>query len=489
MIKHRWFKIAVVVSLLGVTIFMPRTTPALIFSLVSPETRVLGFYVEYSPLTESQFEARLDAAKQQGYNTIIIPMTAWNAQFGEAMPTYLLAMGAGVDGGYSPAELSAMLALVRSKGLEPILAINTIGKVNHLFGKLVKERPNLVYNGTYNEVWNPRYVCPNGDSFEEGLLAPLIDELIGLYGAVPPQYLLIAGDEIDKGALRTAADAENMTMGQFMAREFNRTAELVISHGVTPIIYQDMLMSKELASAGVVSEFPGDPRLAHYEPMNGSRAAFGGGNVMDAVDLITNRNEIIIADWHYFGGAGSDEMAYPSVDYFQTLGFKDIWGVTWYDMDTTRDFSNYAESLSCGGMLASVWFMERKDKYSDVMNLISHNSIRYFKNSNLPNVQSPAVFVQNEAGAHIVTAHSGDWVTLLATNDLSEQIVSANFSIRADNRTSWDQTVSATQTNGMFVATVQVSGSVGDVCDVKVDIETQDGLWHFGYREGAFIVE
>lgn len=445
---------------------------------------MLGYYIPLSRDILPSFERRLSELKSNGYNAVILPLNKWDSSFSGPAPTYALACGAGIENGLTPKEIAAAVALVRANGLEPIFEIKAVGKAVATLGLLSKKHPSIVFNGKHSAVWNPRFTFPDGTTFENGVLEPIIRELVSTYGDRPPLFLNIGCDEFDKGALQTAAKAEAMTAGQFLAREINRVTSMVLRYNVTPIMYQDMFLAEELTNAGVVRGFAGDERFAHYEPMNGSRKAFDGGNVMDAVDLITDRSRIIIADWHYFDGAGKGYADYPSVDYFKTLGFKDVWPVTWYDMHTVRTFAAYATERGCNSMLASVWYLDLKDEYTDVARLIRNNSILYFKDPGLPEMKTPGIIIRGASGP-VARARAGETVSLVTRGDIPSAVRSASFAIRVNTRKAWGETLSAAVRDGSIESKWTVAGSPGDIVDVKVDIISDDGLMHYGHQEAA----
>jgi len=71
-----------------------------------------------------------------------------------------------------------------------------------------------------------------------------------------------------------------------------------------------------------------------------------------AVNRLRDRDKIIVADRRDRPSAIGE---FPSVDFFRSIGFRDVWGCPWFDATNLRQFSRCAASRHCGGMLATAW--------------------------------------------------------------------------------------------------------------------------------------
>ena len=264
----------------------------------------------------------------------------------------------------------------------------------------------------------------------EGLIAPAIDTYLSLFETAPA-YFLLAIDETDVKVLDYYADVSPnySNAAEVYADMINRASEYLLSKNITPVIWGDMLLSSRLGNqdllhAGCQHNVKGwgeyDHRFTHRAPYNYIGLSNGGhttesgryhaeynitkdkdGNwctgpagptsVLDAINYLKYRNNTIVVDWHYFSFAhvdpdneGSFDILYPSVDYFQRMGFADVWGATWYEEEAIKIFSRYNRDRMGGGMMATIFDLPNNYSWSRVgQHLFEptlYNSAVYFIN-------------------------------------------------------------------------------------------------------------
>lgn len=362
---------------------------------------VRGFHMPFRPTTAplSFYLGLMDELAERGYNTVF---------FSTGSPNFSLlqipAPGTVQGKGVTDADFQTLIQRVRSRGLEPILEIKLIGKQEHVLGGLAKKLPGLLVrvegrSSRYQHpIINPNYVLPDGRNVFDAIIFPEIDYVIGLYGDAKPKYLLLGVDEFSVDALDVCAKQIGTTAAALFADTLNRITAHVLARGVTPIIWGDMLLSHRLAEPGHgVEGFTSDPRMKH--PQFAYHAEFQSQNnvsVLTAMNGLRNRDRVIVADWHY--GPGDPNGEFPSVDYFQKMGFKDVWGTTWYNETGIRNFSRYAARRGCGGMIASTWHALFSKEMKHLLPVIIRNSIVYFKNPGFcPPVHSVPFVIVGEA--------------------------------------------------------------------------------------------
>jgi len=283
--------------------------------------------------------------------------------------------------------------------LEPVIEIKIVGKQVFLEG-LAKRYPGLLVEGDiHGRVLNSAFRFPDGRDPYEAVILPMLDSMIALYGTEKPKYFLLGVDEISPDLLEKSGRPLEWSAAQVFADGVNRCVEHLISQGITPIIWGDMLLSTQLAQPGHgVNGFDCDPRFAAGGPYHAEFLSAKKTSVLTAVNDIKNRDQIIVAHWEYWKSPGGQ---YPAVDYFQKLGFKNVWGTTWYDETATRDFSRYAVKRHCGGMIVSTWHTSFIPSVKHLFQPILDNSIIYFLD---PEFIAPAIsrqFRMGSAGALI----------------------------------------------------------------------------------------
>jgi hypothetical protein len=293
--------------------------------------------------------------------------------------------------GCSTEDLRKLVAHAVELGLEPVFEMKFIGKQIPLLGDLLEEYPELVIDPKNRAtVLNAAFRLPDGrDAYSATALA-LVGYLLDLYPQDhPAKYFHFGIDEFDADDMAVLAKSLDMTPPQAFAHCLNLGTDFVRKRGVTPIIWGDILLGRALATEDHGITIPGfriDPR---HDGMPGRayHADYKSGKVSlhRMVNDLRDRDKIIVADWHYSPSAIGE---FPSVDYFQSIGFKDVWGCPWYDPTNLRQFTRYAASRGCGGMMATAWHMAYLPSQRMRLNFILWSSSAYFRK---PSLEPPTI--------------------------------------------------------------------------------------------------
>ena len=356
--------------------------------------RVRGYhqhvFLDRCPLGD--FLQRLEVIKDLGYTMAV---------FGMGTPSKAgITMQA--DGTISPnggptEDLRKLVHRAVDLGLEPVFEMKFIGKQIPLLRPVVQKHPGLLIDPkSKGTVLNAAYRMPDGrDAYSATALA-LVDYLLGLYPKDhPPKYFFFGIDEFSSTDMAELGKKLGMTPGQAFAHSLNLGTDHVLARGVTPLVWGDTMLSPALGTPTHGLTLPGyqpDPRLTAM-PGGAYHAVYGKGadhGLERMVNSLRDRDKIIVVDWHY---SPSPTGEFPSVDYFQRVGFKDVWGAPWHNATNIRQFSQYAARRGCGGMVATAWH----DAYHDQSRLLWHfivgASAAYFHNQAIsPPEPGPAAF-------------------------------------------------------------------------------------------------
>ncbi len=281
---------------------------------------------------------------------------------------------------WSHKQVADLLAYARKVGIEPVFEVKVIGKQNALLATLAKTHPGLlipVQKGSKRRMLNPSYRFPNGKDAYDAIALPMLDQIISLYGDTPPRYMLLGIDEIPVEFIETCAKQLNTTTPKLFAQLLNRITDHLLAKNITPILWGDMFLGKALGKPGHgIKGFKHDPRIKRGHATFVSQKK-NPPSTLTAMNYLTNRDKLIIGDWHY-GDVNQGE--YPSVDYFQAMGFKDVWGATWYNDKGIRMFARYAAKRQCGGMIATSWHTTISPSVRHLYQPLLRNSATYFRN-------------------------------------------------------------------------------------------------------------
>lgn len=341
-------------------------------------TRVL--HLSFRPQVQSPafYKGVIDQASKLGYNTFILNTGGiFAASYTIPKPGEVRFLG------WTDEQVAELFDYAKQAGLEPIFEVKIIAKHKALLPELAKKHSGLLISKAKghwrNGVLNPAYRFPDGKDAYDAVEFPMIDHFIALHGKTPPRYMLLGMDEVPVDDLQVCAKAMNTTVAKLFAKLLNRCAEHLLEKDITPIFWGDMFLSKRLSKPGHgVIGFDHDSRIKHGHAtfLSTQKPA---PSVLTAMNDLKNRDKIIIADWHYMP---LENGAYPSVDYFQAMGFKDIWGATWYNDKGIRQFCQYAAKRQCAGMIATVWHTSISPAVRHLFQPLLNNSAVYFRNPN-----------------------------------------------------------------------------------------------------------
>ncbi len=349
---------------------------------------VRGYHQHIFPDVQpmSAFHHRLDTLKKYGYNMAVFGM----GSPGKSTIT-MHADGSITPNGCSTDDMRKLVQRAVDLGLEPVFEMKFIGKQIPLLREMVQKYPGLLINPKSKaSVLDATFRLPDGrDAYSATTLA-LVDYLLGLYPKDhPAKYFFFGIDEFSAADMAALAKKLGMTPGQAFAHCVNLGTDHVLAKGVTPLVWSDTMLSPALAGEDHGLTLPGyqpDPRLASA-PGGAYNAKLG---LRTMVNSLRDRDKIIVVDWHY---APSPTGEFPSMDYFQRVGFKDVWGAPWHNATNIRQFAQYAARRGCGGMIATAW----SDAYTPESRLRLHfiiaSSSAYFHNPAIaPPDPGPAAF-------------------------------------------------------------------------------------------------
>ena len=340
--------------------------------------RVLGFHFTLAAgAGRKEFcKTQFKKARELGYNTLFLMLSCHNGL------SCKLKVVPGGEKAYTTAEMVEVLDYARSLGFTVIPEVKIWGKQQKTLGRdFIKKHPGICnrFDNSNSPLYDPFYKLRDGRGIHEAIVYPLMDEIIALFGKEPPRYFHIGFDEYLTDPIGAIAREHGLTAPQLFAQELNRITDHLLKKGITPIMFQDMLLHQTLAKPGHgVKGFKADPRFKRYTVMHAVYPRTAKASVLTAMDYVKNKDKIIVVDWHY--GGGTPEGEYPSVDYFRAMGFKDVWGQTWHDERCIKTFAAYMKKADGTGMIASTYHAPWN---SDVLHLypgILHNSIIYFEN-------------------------------------------------------------------------------------------------------------
>ncbi|MBL4702218.1 MAG: hypothetical protein JKX85_13270, partial [Phycisphaeraceae bacterium] len=374
----RWVTPLSVSLLVAIISLLSLENKALAVEQVKPFA-VRAVHVTFRPRLHkpATYRTIIDQASKLKYNTFILNTGGVHAS------SYTLSKEGKIRFNRWPnQQVAELFAYARKAGLEPIFEVKVIGKQDVIINEMAKTHPGLLIpleKGIKRKMLNPAYRFSDGKDAYDAVALPMLDQMIALYGDTPPRYMLLGIDEIPVEFIDECAKALNTTTPKLFAQLINRCTEHLLAKGITPILWGDMFLSEALSKPGHgVLGFDHDPRITSGHATFISQKK-NPPSTLTAVNDLKNRDKIIIGDWHY-GDINQGE--YPSVDYFQTLGFKDVWGATWYDDKGIRAFAHYAAKRNCGGMIATSWHTTISPSVRHLFAPLLNNSSIYFHNPN-----------------------------------------------------------------------------------------------------------
>ncbi len=357
-----------------------------------------------------QFNQRLKQLAELDYNLVVFGM-------GNAYRTLLTVSAGGtvtLQGGTAN-DLKKLVQQAIKLNIEPVFAIKFIGKPNAMFKELGKKYPGLLVNPkSKNTIIDPTFKLPGASSSYSGTYLKVIDFLTALYPKEhPPKYFMLGIDEFISSEMAMVAKKMQLSPPEAFAYCLNIGTSHLLRKGITPIIWGDSLLSPTLGKADhgiTVPNYQPDPRLklklghSYYSTFKSKDY-----QLHQMVNFMQNRDKIIVADWHY---RSSPTGEFPSVDYFQQIGFKDVWGAPWNNMTNIQQFARYADKRQCGGMLATTWNNYTINDQLKIKQIL-YNCSAYFHNPQLPLPSSKLHFaITNKAGKELVNSSSTGLITV-----------------------------------------------------------------------------
>ena len=369
--------------------------------------------------------------------------------------------------------------------------------------QMLKKYPDLIIKGKMHEssaIWNPLFRFPDGKDIYEKVIFPLIDRIISFYGNKKPRFFHLGFDELDKVALKKLSDKVGIPPEQVMANELNRITNYLLAKGITPIIWGDMLISNKLAESNYgLKNVKTNPNFKALSSLHGgveTKDFLGDVDVVKSVEYITNKDKIIVFDWHYTNA--TVDSSYPSIDFFQQLGFRNVLGTTWHNENCIKTFSEYLARKKGGGMIASFWHhvLPISSKIDETYKKTINNSIIYFKDPAYKLHISPAINI-----SHIVAKK--DSLEKISI-EIGEQLLSTkNYLLLRKHKINdkkyqypeYDKKIllHSRQAAGKTVLSANFKPSAygfkdGDLIDLKFCYYTKDKFYQFIEKEAAVIV-
>jgi hypothetical protein len=285
-------------------------------------------------------------------------------------------------------------------GLKVIPEFKLLGKSDKTFGaKFLKKHPMLFEGGIVDP-----YAKYKGKPAFDSLIIPMIDEHIEIFDN--PEYFTLGWDEYNNQEIKKIADRNNKSVSEVWAGTLNRVTHYLLSKNITPVIFGDQLMSKQLAEENNSVGYPADKRFKNFSAIYGVFPLQSNIDLVDSVKKIKNKDKIVILDWHY-----ENEKEYPSVDYFQWLGFQEVIPVTWGQDGNMKYFSKYAKDRGLKKMMATVWHYPFNSRVRHLLWPTVDNSIVYFNNPDMEIPKKPKIGVLKD-GVPILSAKPGETIML-----------------------------------------------------------------------------
>jgi hypothetical protein len=296
-------------------------------------------------------------------------------------------------------QMMDLITYIRSLNLKVVIGVRAFTKSKGFCSGLAKKYPGIMTNPktktSFDKCLNPFYKFPDGRTAMEAVQLPVIDFAISLCGDKKPDFILLANDEGTADSIHQLASKHGTTAPELYAWFLNTCSDYVIKKGITPIMWGDMFLSKRLGKPGHgVIGFDHDSRLLKAKGCFNAEFLSKKHSILTSMNYLKNKDKIIIADWHYSPRPGGE---FPTVDYFQKMGFKSVWGVTWYKDENIAQFSRYAYKKGCGGMLSCSFHTAVNNNVRYLYPITVYNAVCYYNNPLYvpPKVKSWHIETQN----------------------------------------------------------------------------------------------
>ena len=350
-------------------VFMIQDTP----SVPSQKHIAQMFYrPSVTGISQADYKAHIDTIKILGYDTVQIGINKDAIVF-TAPGTFSLLE-------FSSSDFSELIQYAIDQGLEPVVQTHLASKIYAMVAPLLGTHPSLL-DSTTGKTHDPYYQFDASTDMLAGIYKPIIDWIIASYPLSHPcRYIVIGGDEFDTDSMQTFGAAQGVDASEAWAKTINDIVDYARGfNNLKVVLWGDKLLSPELGSSshGITGWTP-DMRFLNaawkWNSLNAERNPTFPTEAKDSVyttrktiNHINHKEDIIIGDWHYRDGRAIETSPtlweYPSVDYFQSMGFDSVWAVAFHtEMDEVNQFLNarmfakYSEVKKVGGQVASVWF-------------------------------------------------------------------------------------------------------------------------------------
>ena len=229
------------------------------------------------------------------------------------------------DGSMTKEEVARLKAIADDLGITLIPQINVFGHAT-MARSAAGKHAVLDLNPEYQPLFEPlggwNWCLSNPEARK--LLKELITEQYEAFGR--PPYFHIGGDE---ALPPSCPDCLDHPFAKLFLDHIKAMNETISSLGAKAMMWHDMLLEG------------GDKRWDGF---------YANGTHETATGFLDFPRDIVICDWFY-GGA---KDAYPTLDYFKSLGFP-VMTCPWKDWDGTVSQGKYAHGKQLDGILGTLW--------------------------------------------------------------------------------------------------------------------------------------
>ncbi|MEE8058157.1 MAG: hypothetical protein V3T17_10030 [Pseudomonadales bacterium] len=389
--------------------------------------KAINIPVTFKDRTLEFYEDFIDEIADIGYDILILNLNGQGASSltadgldSSGKATFTINKTDSLVGMSGEEAISHLIDKARENGIEPVLNLRVAGKQGVLAG-IFDDPVNYqgfmmpaARNKNRAEVISPDYSLGSHDIFD-GFFYPALDKILSLYedseSSDPPKYFMLGVDEVDVETLEDfATNSSYDNAGEVYATLINGVTDYLVDESagrnITPIMWGDMLLSYRLGESEISHEVSGwyyDSRFLHRAPSTYVEGGYtykaakynaednhvepdgSTGSTLLAINYLRNKEKTIVVPWDYFsyGHVDSfDNPIYPAVDYFQRMGFLDVWGATWYEEKAQQKYSQYIDDHLGGGMMATLWSLAINKESSSVnqqfFSPLIYNSSVYF---------------------------------------------------------------------------------------------------------------
>ena len=287
-----------------------------------PRLKFRGLHVCWFPEVRATFiEHMIRLAAYYKYNYMVIE--SWGVFQSEKHPWFSLK-----GGPMTKAEIRRLSAVAKDVGITLIPQLNIFGHAaasrigggKHVALDYHPERKCL-----FEPVAGWNWCLSNPAS--TAVVKDLVVELHEAFGN--PPYFHIGCDEAEKPS---CASCRAKPYSQLVFAHINAVHDLLASRGARAMMWHDKLLNGK------------DGRWKGYY-------AYGDDETASVVEKLPK--DIVICDWHY-GKQVCETGAYPTADYFKSLGFEVVTS-PWTDIPGIRVQTKHMRDHGFKGVLQTVW--------------------------------------------------------------------------------------------------------------------------------------